>query len=1171
MGTIKLKLPTSESKLKVSSASSNITINTNSSYTSRLTFLNFIKIISLNSLVYTISITILQLYLITNRLRLLADLSSYMSNSPISSLASSILATNVDPKLNNSIVINAFLITFSLLFTLLHLVIGSVRIGIYSHDGFKLGTSLDRSHTSLDIDINKNELNSSLTTGTSDEGSKSSSKKGLTKNESKPFGLSSFECCRFRTPKFWPQLPPLGACFHLISAIFLLIAEVQLNSKRIQLGHKPIGDIFSTKLDFMLGEPIIRLQQSYSMRTAQEKETNQASTAITPNSLNVPSGIQDIIHSKDDFSVFNSGNVIANDQGSMPTWQSSSNLMTSNTIGLDYLNLVIALVVFAVKIAQTFWNSSRQFSTLVLFYCLNVSSLMAVSYCSYEILFKANNLQKIAKQLLYLRASKIFTNEQGKSNGNSGAKKFDSQAKMNLIEDYGHDLISTILFLLSSFILFLNCYLITRFGYKKFNELKSKFELGMNKHLLINNHLKSAIHLSNQSESSKCGEKAGKQNVNSVNECSSLASSPKQEKASLDRSMSSDSSSSDDLSKSSMSSSDESSSSSKKSKLKSNIRSSFSFLNKGKNENKPRSCSKLNCSSSYCEHLLSTGLLLVYCLLRSLFIFEIFIVFKYSNDVLFIITILLELLTILVWILSVILLTIKNEWSFRLSSDYKLVYWDWMHKQNSISSFSKPVVGNVYTESKEAFKTSQHNDFNKSNSLIINEYGIEDKKEKIEFEPNIVELKRNSTISLAPRVNNLTTSDVFEKSAGLEKSSSSNFLSNNYSCSQFTTTTTNNMNQNSSNTNFNNKNNGLLVRDDSILLNRSNNMSTSSITEVSSLMPSVCGNLAMSNKQLNQSFNSSFNSNPNKKPANANILNASSLSASLNPKMINQQFKERQSIADYSMFFNNSMSDKNPYIVNANNQHVDTIDDKNETILSDEFDENYKRLRLNNRSNRSSKIVDAGDFNIEQMSKQAFFYDTNINYQTNKKIDNDRYEAADSEQHSVKLRAHSSRPLPMNKQVSFGNSSLRISNPNMMQIKTVGEIMEQDAANVQHHAYIQNQSKIVQNSSIKAKIIHKQSISINDSSSSSLSSATADSGMDSIVDSPTNNQSIKQQQSSHGLMLNQNQGLLTAKPFLLGVNSPSSITIETNVDNKNNFGSNQVTVIQAAHFLDTRC
>jgi hypothetical protein len=519
------------------------------------------------------------------------------------------------------------------------------------------------------------------------------------------------------------------------------------------------------------------------------------------------------------------------------------------------------------------------------------------------------------------------------------------------------------------------------------------------------------------------------------------------------------------------------------------------------------------------------------------------------------------------------LLTVKNEWSFRLSSDYKLVYWDWMHKQNSISSFSKPVVGNVYTESKETFKTSQHNDFNKSNSLIINEYGIEDQKEKIEFEPNIVELKRNSTISLAPRMNNLTTSDVFEKSAGLEKSSSSNFLSNNYSCSQFTTTTTNNMNQSSSNTNFNSKNNGLLVRDDSILLNRSNNMSTSSITEVSSLMPSICGNLAMSNKQLNQSFNSSFNSNPNpnKKPTNANILNASSLSASLNPKMINQQLKERPSIADYNMFFSNSMSDKNPYIVNANNQHVDSIDDKNETILSDEFDENYKRLRLNNRSNRSSKIVDAGDFNIEQMSKQAFFYDTNINYQINKKMDNDRYEAAGSEQQPVKLRAHSSRPLPMNKQVSFGNSSLRISNPNMMQIKTVGEIMEQDAASVQHHAYIQNQGKIVQNSNIKAKIIHKQSISINDSSSSSLSSATADSGMDSIVDSPTNNQSIKQQQSSHGLMLNQSQGLLTAKPFLLGVNAPSAITIDTNVDNKNNFGSNQVTVIQAAHFLDTRC
>ena len=378
---------------------------------------------SLSSLASTIAIAILQMYLISNRLRLLKELRAESVGSPDRVYISPI-ATD-DQKLTNSLIINAFLVAFAAIFTLLHLLVNPLRLGILSHDNFKLGVNFRNARR-------KSKHENNATTPMPEASCMR-----------RFFCLNSIECFKFRQPKFWMELPPLGACFHLVSALFLLVAEVQISSKRIQLSQKPIGDIFSTKLDFLLGEPIYRLQNAF-------KSSKDSATSNT-NILN------DIMQAKDDFSVFNTESDSLN---------SLTHAITSNAINLDYLNYLIALHVFAVKVAQTFWHASRRFSLLTYVYALTGAILMSVSYCSFEVLFKANNLQKIAKQLLYMRAT---------SAPNTIDKKIEST--INMIEDYGHDLVSTILFLLSSFILFLNCYFVAKYGYKCYSKVSSWLKL----------------------------------------------------------------------------------------------------------------------------------------------------------------------------------------------------------------------------------------------------------------------------------------------------------------------------------------------------------------------------------------------------------------------------------------------------------------------------------------------------------------------------------------------------------------------------------------------------------------------------------------------------------------------------------------------------------------------
>ncbi|CAF0751994.1 unnamed protein product [Brachionus calyciflorus] len=630
---------------------------------------NRIHLTSLNSLILTILITIIQLYLISNRIILLNNLKNNLSQ-----ITSSLPILSNQHKLNNSIIINIFILTFSLIFTLVYACLGSIRLKIYSHDGFKLGQNFDSFETKNEFlkNVSINSSNNSACSISSEEtNSISISKQKLTKFEDN--SKKKFNCYSFSTPVFWSELPPLGSLFHLLASLCLLLAEIQLSSRRIQLGNKPIGDIFSTKLDFLFGEPINRLK---IFKSSQDL-TLVSSLDLTSTSPNQENNLNDVINSRDDFTVFQ--NPLSN--------------VVSNSISLDYLNFLIALIYFILKTNQTFWSSSKKFTTILLFFTLLMSLLMSLSYTGFEIVFKSNNLKVIAKNFL-----------------------FSYQKRENLIDDFGHDISSTLIYLISSLIIFINIFLLTKFGFRKFNMEKFKFEKNLSKYFRKNNREIESV--------TEIVEKNGEYNLDkseTISNCSPKSSS------SFNTSLSSSS------------------------KL---CKHSFSF--------------------SYKENILSSFLLLFYCVLRSLFIYELIIIFKYTYDYLILANILIEIIFIFTWILSLLCLTFIDEWNFKLNTTYKILFWNHVYNLSNLKQSFNSGISSINSQKIIGNSTNQNNE----RSQII------------------------ESVKHVTETNNTTT-----------------------------------------------KTPGLLVRDDSVT-NRSSYLSSSSITEVSSLMPSTFANNSKYNAKL---------------------------------------------------------------------------------------------------------------------------------------------------------------------------------------------------------------------------------------------------------------------------------------------------------------------------------
>lgn len=652
-----------------------------------------IELISLNSLLSTSIVTCLQVYLLINRFRVIRSLQQ----------ASDI---RQQLQLNATVVINIFLLTFSFLFTLIYFLINALKLGIYMHDNVKLGAHLLQPRKPLPsfITDDSSYASSNSPTSYSTKSISTISKQKLTSSSADP-PKRQYKCSiRFKLPFSWAELPPLGACSHLISALCLLMADLQLNSRRIQLSEKPIGDIFTTRLDFIFGPAVNRLK------------------------------LLSELNSLDDFSIFK---------------LSSNYSFALHTISLDYLNFLLALLVLVFKTTQIFWQTSRLYATMMFGVSVVIAIQMSVSYCAYELLYKVNSLRKISRNFL-----------------------FQIGGSVSYLMD--HDLIVSILFVVSSILLYANVYLLVKFGYAKYSQCRVRFEEAMNGHLA-----RYKLMLTHEQLMLDCQD--------CPNEVASSSSSI----AGSSRTTSSSSSSSSSTT-----------SQAKKNERRFNL------------------------------NLISLVLMFVYVSVRFTVVYDLFVVFNNTRDLFLVVYFFVDLLSLLMWIFVLVLLTLQVNWSFGLNNDYKIVYWNWLFTLNGLNNRKTTPFLHLNRVNLTATTTTTTTATGASSSVSSQQ---------------------------PARVVNETNRDV-ETNSDMPS--------------------------------------GLLVRDDSVL-SKSCNLSSSSITEVSSLMPSTITQLPLSK---NHSQNVQLNV--------ANLAGTTTIAklAKLQP---NSQCYNKQQYVQFQNFNNTSSSSSN--------------------------------------------------------------------------------------------------------------------------------------------------------------------------------------------------------------------------------------------------------------------
>lgn len=161
------------------------------------------------------------------------------------------------------------------------------------------------------------------------------------------------------------------------------------------------------------------------------------------------------------------------------------------------------------------------------------------------------------------------------------------------------------------------------------------------------------------------------------------------------------------------------------------------------------------------------------------------------------------------------------------------------------------------------------------------------------------------------------------------------------------TLTTNQQNQPKSITATNNKNSaGLLVRDDSLTMNRSSNLSSSSITEVSSLMPSTSAHFMSASQQQQQNQRKST------------ILDVSQYIAS------EEEFKRLKTIRNSARHYTDDIDYK--FLFNNNNQGHN--DDNNAMQIN----QNLRRSLRPNSSSGSSLISNSLKTQLVSNSMRPF-------------------------------------------------------------------------------------------------------------------------------------------------------------------------------------------------------
>jgi len=309
--------------------------------------------------------------------------------------------------------------------------------------------------------------------------------------------------------------------------------------------------------------------------------------------------------------------------------------------------------------------------------------------------------------------------------------------------------------------------------------------------------------------------------------------------------------------------------------------------------------------------------------------------------------------------------------------------------------------------------------------------------------------------------------------------------------------------------------NGLLVRDDSILLNHSANLSSSSITDVSSLMPT------------SSSFNTSHLNKPTTQLAN----------------------RSQRSLSDYYQFKPSTKS-----IIARKEEDVEGLD------------ASYQKVKLEQASTDTTYDMHGG-----------FFYNNELLFRnTPNELECDAHQQNDSQSDEsnylqVKMRTQLNSMNELIDQVRQVNREGSHSYLNSA-MSTIGEIME-TTSELKQTCSGRTSSKYKNIISKKSQ----KNTTTNDYSSSSA--ITADSGRESCVESPVDHSLSTTSSSATNSAfkrssLQRNSCILSAKPYLIA-SSPSAVLLEPSSNiNMNDSQQSQIqtiNLIKPSQLFDSKC